>query len=193
MSDRVTVLFRRIEEGDRAAGEELMRLVYGELREMCARALSRERCNHTLQATALVHEAWLKLGTEDHGWRDRRHFFSAAARAIREILIDHARGRRALKRGQDWRRLTLAEDVAWEAGRDLEILALDEALTKLAGIHERQARVAELRFLTGLGLEEVAEVVGVSARTVRTDWRVARAWLQRELAEEGPPEGRAGG
>lgn len=163
-------------------------MVYDELRALAESCLQRERHGHTLQATALVHEAYLRLiKQEEVEWRNRAHFFAIAAQAIRRILVDHARGRQRAKRGGDRERVTLDEDVAITPDRDLDVVELDEALEKLAQLNQRQARIVELRFFGGLALREVAEVLGVSPRTVDGDWCMARAWLRRELRRDEPP------
>ncbi len=180
-----TLHVTRISAGDESAVSALMPMVYEELRKLAAIHLSRERPDHTLQPTALAHEAYLKLvdQTQAH-WKDRAHFLAVAAEAIRRILIDHARGRLASKRGGGGHKLTLsfASDVP-EKNTDVDLVELDEALDRLALLNERQAKVVELRFYAGLDVEETAEVLRVSPRTVKGDWRVARAWLQRELGK----------
>ena len=161
---------------------ELFPLVYDELRELARRYLSRERSDHTLQPTALVHEAWVRLDGRGAGpWKDPSHFFATAARAMRRILIDHARRRRADKRGGGKRAASLDEEKLGVTDRDDYLVALDDALEELAAIDERQARVVELRFFAGLTIPEVAEVLGWSHATVERDWRVARASLDREI------------
>lgn len=162
-----------------------MPLVYNELRALAESYLKQERPDHTLQATALVHEAYMKLiKQEDVEWQNRAHFFGVAAQAIRRILVDHARHHQRAKRGGGRQRVQLDEDVALLDQSDLDLLALDEAMEKLAEFHERASRVVELRFFGGLSREEAAEFLGISLRTVSDDWRMARAWLRRELAEE---------
>jgi RNA polymerase sigma factor (TIGR02999 family) len=165
-----------------------MPLVYDELRALAESYLRQERPNHTLQATALVHEAYLRLiDQRDVRWKNRAHFFAVAAQAIRRILVDHARGHRRAKRGGDRQRMRLDEDLALLQDRDLDLLTLDEALEKLACLHERQARIVELRFFGGLSLSDVAAFLGVSPRTVDGDWSMARAWLRRELRKGSQP------
>ena len=178
----VTQLLQEWSGGDREALDRLLPLVYEELRQQAARHLRRERPGHTLQTTALVHEAYLRLvGQREVRWQNRAHFFAICAQLMRRILTDHARRRLAAKRGGSQLRLTLdeASDSAGEGGVD--ILAVDEALTKLSAIDPQQGRVVELRFFSGLSVEETAEVLGVSARTVKRDWSVAKAWLHREI------------
>jgi RNA polymerase sigma factor (TIGR02999 family) len=172
---------------ERALGEELSRKVYTELRALAAQHLRREAPGHTLQPTALVHEAWLRLRGVAGAGADRERFLALASRTIRHILVDHARARRAQKRGGGERRLTLADDVFADQGPGLEVLALEEALEKLAELHPRQAQVVELRFFGGLEVAEVARALAVSQRTAEGDWTVARAWLRRELERQDAP------
>ncbi len=180
----VTILLKKAGDGDTSAVNRLMPLVYDELRALAESCLQRERPDHTLQATALVNEAYLRLvKQEDVEWRNRSHFFAVAAQAIRRILVDHARTHGRAKRGGDRQRVRLDEDVAVRGERDLDLVALDEGMEKLARLNERQARIVELRFFGGLGLKEVAEFLGVSPRTVDGDWSMARAWLRLELRE----------
>ena len=176
-------LLERLQEGDDAAVAELFDLVYAELRRLAARHLARERPGHTLQPTALVHEAFLKLSGTSVSAADRDHFVGIAARAMRQVLVDHARRRGAGKRGRGWERTTLGTD---DVGVELdphEILDLDRAMERL---DERQRRVVELRFFAGLEEREVARLLGVTERTVRRDWVKARAWLYAELYPEEP-------
>ncbi|UCE58994.1 MAG: sigma-70 family RNA polymerase sigma factor [Phycisphaerales bacterium] len=181
----VTTILKRASCGDDSAVRHLMPLVYNELRALAESYLKQERPDHTLQATALVHEAYMKLiKQEDVEWQNRAHFFGVAAQAIRRILVDHARHHQRAKRGGGRQRVQLDEDVALLDQSDLDLLALDEAMEKLAEFHERASRVVELRFFGGLSREEAAEFLGISLRTVSDDWRMARAWLRRELAEE---------
>lgn len=169
------------DSGSREALDRLMPIVYDELRRQAARYLKHERQGHTLQTTALVHEAYVRL-IDQAGvrWQNRAHFFAIAAELMRRILVDHARKRRAAKRGGDGVRVTLTEAVP-AAEFNLDLIAVDEALTKLAAVDEQQARVVELRFFGGLNVEETAEVLGISDRTVKRDWSVAKAWIRREL------------
>ena len=169
-----------------ASAEELMPLVYQDLRRLAERYMSRERPGHTLQPTALVHEVYLKLVDQTRvSWKGKSHFFAVGAQAMRRLLIDHARGRRREKRGGARQRVTLAESLfpSTESELDFEdLLNLDSALDKLAAVEERAARVVELRFFGGMTVPEVAHVLGVSTRTVEGDWTYARAWLRRELS-----------
>ena len=171
-------------EGDRAALDRLMPLVYGELRRLARHYMSRERPGHTLQTTALVNEAYLRLvGQEEMRWENRAHFFGIAARLMRQILVDHARGRQAAKRGGGQFRLSLSKVDRAAPGPDVNLLALDEALGRLEAIDPQKSRVVELRYFGGLGIEETAEVIGVSPATVKRDWSIARAWLRCELGD----------
>ncbi len=164
-----------------------MPLVYEELRALAESYLQRERPDHTLQATALVHEAYVRLvKQEDVEWQNRAHFFAVAAQAIRRILVDHARGHQSAKRGGDRQRVRLDQDLALPEP-DLDLLAVDEALEELACLHERQARIVELHFFGGLSLKEVAEYLGLSSRTIDGDWHMARAWLRSKLREGSQP------
>jgi RNA polymerase sigma factor (TIGR02999 family) len=156
--------------------------MYDQLRRLAAAQLARERPEHTLTPTALVHEAYLRLVGDTHlDHKDRAYVLAAAANAMRRVLVDHARGRGAAKRGQGWQRITLDEALA-EDRREIEFLDLNRALDKLATLDERGARIIELRFFGGLTLDETAEVLGVSRRTIASDWAMARSWLSRELA-----------
>jgi len=169
-------------EGSAQSASELLPLIYGELRAQAARYLQRERAGHTLQPTALVHEAYLSLVDIDRvSWQGRTHFFAMAARQMRRVLIDHARAASAKKRGSRPRKVTLHDDAALGGEVQWEALALDRALEKLSGLNARQARVAELRIFSGMLIKEIAPEVGVSERTVKMDWRFAKAWLAREL------------
>ncbi len=171
---------------DKATAEELMPLVYDELRRLARGYMSRETPGHTLQPTALVHEAYLRLvDTSQVSWQGRTHFFAVGARVMRRLLIDHARGRGRQKRGGELHRVTFSEVLPHMAEKDLDfnqVLGLNDALDRLAELDERQATVVELRFFGGLTVPEVAHVLGVSQRTIEGDWTHARAWLKRELA-----------
>ncbi len=183
--ERATQLLADMRDGSPAASERLFPLVYDEMHALAEQVFRRERPGHTLQPTALVHEAYLRLvGHAGGEWKSRAHFYAVAARVMRRILINHAEAHRAAKRGGDRHRVTLAEDQtpAPEA-RDVDLLALDEALAGLEALDERQCRVVELRFFAGLGVEETARVLGVSDRTVELDWKMARAWLFARLGD----------
>ena len=185
-----TELLDRAAQGSAEAAEELLPRVYDELRRLARSYLGRERRDHTLQPTALVHEAYLRLVDQERvAWKGRTHFLAIGARMMRRLLIDHARGRRREKRGGDRHRVTLVEGAAL-LDRPLEmeeILAVDASLDELVSMDERQARVVELRFFGGMTVEETAEVLGVSKRTVEGDWTHARAWLRRRLAASSGP------
>jgi RNA polymerase sigma factor (TIGR02999 family) len=160
----------------------LVPLVYDRLRALARRYMRDERAEHTLQPTALVHEAYLRLqGLDRVSWRGKTHFYAMAARQMRRVLVEHARATRAQKRGAERRRISLREDLALTRDHSLELLALDEALRGLTARSARQGRVAELRLFAGMRHEEIAQALGVSERTVLKDWRMARAWLSREL------------
>jgi RNA polymerase sigma factor (TIGR02999 family) len=174
----VTTLLRAWAEGDEAAGEKLFPILYGELRRQAGRYMRRERRGHTLQPSGLVNEAYLRLaGSPDLDWHDRAHFFAIAARVMRQVLVDHARRRRAAKR--EGCHVTLEDADAPTA--PLELLDLEDALKELVALDPRQARVVELRFFGGLDVEETAGVLGLSPRTVKREWQTARAWLQHRL------------
>ena len=165
--------------------KRLMPLVYDELRHLAERYLRSERRGHTLQPTALVHEAFMRLVDQDNpAYKDRGHFFAVAAKAMRQILTDHARRNKAAKRGGDWQRVTLDAAVSPMDALEIDVLALDEALTKLGELDQRQSKIVELRFFAGLTVDETAQIIEVSPRTVELDWRLARAWLKRELSGE---------
>lgn len=181
-SQNVTKLLAEWSKGDRAALETLMPLVYGELRRVAGGYLKQEKQGHTLSATALVHEAYLRLVTQKVPWQSRAHFFGVAAQMMRRILVDHARSRHYVKRGGGALTLELVEAVATPQRREIDLLALDDALLSLAKLDERQSRMVELRFFAGLSIEETSEVLGVSAPTVKREWASARAWLFREIS-----------
>jgi RNA polymerase sigma-70 factor (ECF subfamily) len=181
----VTQLLLEWSKGDRQSLDKLLPVVYQELRRLAQHHLRQERPDHTLQATALVHEVYLKLiDTKVARWENRAHFFAVAARVMRHILVDLARERRAQKRGGG-QKLALEEALGApdEAGAP-NLVALDEALERLAAVDARQGRIVELRYFGGLSTEETAEVLGISARTVKREWRMARAWLHRELRRD---------
>ena len=183
----VTALLVRWRAGDRKALESLIPLVYEELRSLARHYLRRERSDHTLQSTALVHEAYVRLvGGDPPALQNRSHFFGVAARLMREILVEHARAERAAKRGGGALTLVLEEALQVPERVDVDVLLLDDALKALARLDERQSRIVELRYFTGLSIDETAEVMGISAATVSREWTTARAWLYREIAD-GPP------
>jgi RNA polymerase sigma factor (TIGR02999 family) len=169
--------------GDPEAPDKLMPLVYDELRRIASQYLRRERRDHTLQPTALVHEAYLKLVDQQRvNWQNRAHFFAIAAQAMRRILVSYARKHLASKRGGQRHRLTLDEAMGAAQQREVDLIALDEALTSLEAIDPQQSRIIELRFFGGLSLEETAQVIGVSPATVKREWTMARAWLHRQMS-----------
>jgi len=188
--DDATLLLRRLSDGDASAGDELLPLVYAELRGAAERAMGRERAEHTLQPTALVHEAWLKLVDPSVAWRDRRHFVSVAARAMRQVLVDHARARATAKRGSARERVPLTDVLERAEGPELDLVALDEALGRLGERDPELARLVELRYFGGLTVQEAAEVLGVSHRRIERGWSVARGFLHGELADG--PSGESG-
>jgi len=178
----VTLLLSTLTRGDEAAASKLIPLVYDELRRLAASYMRREHEGHTLQATALVHEAYLKLVEQRSvTWQSRAHFFGVAAQLMRRILIDHARGHLRQKRGGEHKKVSLDETFVFSEQKSAELLAVNDALELLARVDSRQARVVELRFFAGLSVEEAAEVLGVSPKTVKRDWSVAKAWLYAEL------------
>jgi RNA polymerase sigma factor (TIGR02999 family) len=184
LSQNITHLLKEWSDGDQRALDRLTPLVYEELRHQAARYLRRERPGHTLQTTALINEAYLRLiDAKDVRWQSRAHFFAVAANLMRRVLVDHARRRDAEKRGGSQIRLTLDEGLAVARNSEVDLLAIDEALDRLAAIDAQQARVVELRFFSGLSVEETAAALGVSPKTVKRDWSVARAWLRREIGD----------
>lgn len=182
MSGEVTQILNQITDGDQSAVDRLLPYVYDQLRAIAASRLRGERPGHTLQPTALAHEAYLRLvGEQQIPWANRAQFMAVAARCVRQILINHANARNAAKRGGGAARITLDEAHAVTDSGIIDLLDLDGALDQLAQLSERQARVVELRFFGGMGVEETAEAIGVSPRTVESDWRFARAWLKTRL------------
>lgn len=182
-SNQVTALLARWTRGENAAREELVPLVYDELRRLARRVLLGQGRDHTLQSTALVHEAYLRLvGHDTVHWDDRIHFFAVAAQLMRRILVDHARKHLAAKRGGDQVTLSLDEHLAPAKSRPLNVIALDDALNELSRMNPQHSRIVEMRFFAGLSIEETAQAMGISSATVKRDWAVARAWLYRELA-----------
>jgi RNA polymerase sigma factor (TIGR02999 family) len=180
----VTQLLVAWKNGEQDALEQLIPLVYNELHRLAHRYMERERGGHTLQSTALVHEAYERLiHLKDVSWQNRAHFFAVSAQLMRRILVDYARSRRFTKRGGEWRQVPLNEAVAVFRDRRTDIVALDDALLTLAGIDARKGRVVEMRFFGGLGIKETAEVLNVSQETVLRDWRLAKVWLLRELGK----------
>jgi RNA polymerase sigma factor (TIGR02999 family) len=184
----VTQLLLAWSKGDRDALEGLIPVVYGELRRIAARYLRHERVGHTLQPTALVHEAYFKLIQQDHArWQNRAQFFGVAAQLMRRILVDHARTHAAAKRGGGVTPVTLIDAADASPPFALDVIALDEALTRLTAVYPEQGRLVELRFFGGLTIEETAEALGLSPATVKRQWAVARAWLLHDLRQEATP------
>jgi RNA polymerase sigma factor (TIGR02999 family) len=183
----VTQLLHEWRSGDQEALNQLMPLVYDELRRLAAHYMKSERRSHTLQPTALVNEAYIRLVAIEAPWRDRSHFFAVAARLLRRILVDHAKGRRRDKRGGGLVRVTLGEEVG-VAGPDADILALEDALNALSAFDERKVRLVELHFFGGVTYEEMAEALEISQATVHRELRLAKAWLRHELNKKGGPD-----
>jgi RNA polymerase sigma factor (TIGR02999 family) len=182
-SSEITRMLQEWSGGKQEALDALLPLVYAELHRQASRYLRRERQDHTLQTTALIHEAYLKLiDQRTVNWQNRAHFFGIAAQAMRRILVDYARGRNRAKRGGIGEDLPLEEAaLIVSEERRIDLVALDEALTRLAKFDEQQARIVELRYFSGLSIEETAEVLGISPATVKSDWNVAKAWLRHEI------------
>ncbi len=187
----VTQMLKAWSGGDREALDKLIPVVYDQLRRQAASYLRRERVDHTLQASALINEAYLRL-IEQHSmhWQNRDQFFAVAAQMMRRILVDHAKGKNREKRGGSMIKVTLGKAMEVEAGsgRGMDLIALDEALKQLGAIDEQQSRIVELRYFSGLSIEQTAKVLGISPATVKRDWRVAKAWLRRELGGKGGDE-----
>ena len=184
-SNEVSVLLDDWTRGDQLAKDKLIPLVYDQLRRLAQRQLDLERPGHTLQATALVNEAYLLLVDQrEVRWQNRAHFFALAAQMMRHILVDFARSRNQLKRGGDWEQVSIDEALTISGDRTAELLDLDEALTALSKLDERQSKVVEMRFFGGLTEPEIAEVLQVSPRTVNADWSMARSWLLSQLSEK---------
>jgi RNA polymerase sigma factor (TIGR02999 family) len=180
----VTQLLSQWGGGDLHARDEVMTLLYDELRRLAGSFLRRERSDHTLQPTALVHEAYMRLlGHENVDWHNRHHFFGAAAQLMRRILVDHARGHLAEKRGSGQVKVALTEAIVMSQQQPADLLTLDESLTRLAAMDPQQARVVELRVFAGLSVVQTAQALGISPATVKRDWSVAKAWLTREIRE----------
>jgi RNA polymerase sigma factor (TIGR02999 family) len=184
----VTRILERVEHSDPKAAEQLLPLVYAELRKLAAHRMAQEAPGHTLQATALVHEAWLRLGADSQsGWQNRAHFFAAAAEAMRRILVERARRKHREKRGGGAEHVDMGElEIAAPLGNEEEALAVHEALDRLAAQDARKAEVVKLRYFVGFSFEETAEVLGISVPTAKRDWAYARAWLHQEIGAEPP-------
>ncbi len=182
-SHQITLLLIDWSKGDEIALEQLIPLVYDELRQMAQRYMRRQPSGHTFQTTELIHEAYLKLADgKEQNWQNRAHFFGVAAKAMRHILVDYARSKSRHKRGGWQEQVSFAEDGVVSTKRSEEIVALDDALNQLAVLDERKNRVVEMKFFGGLNIEEISEVLKISPETVKRDWRFARNWLLRELA-----------
>ena len=181
----VTVLLNRVSEGDNSAPGKLLELVYEDLRHLAGAYMQDERSDHTLQATALVHEAYLRLvDWENVTWENRAQFFAVAAQVMRRVLVDHARGKNAAKREGSQQKVALDEAVSFANEKEFDVLALEEALSNLETLDPRQAKIVELRFFGGLSIEEVAHVLKISPTTVKREWTIAKAWFQRELRKQ---------
>ena len=178
----VTLLLKELSEGNQDALAKLMPVVYEELRRLAAYYLRRERSDHTLQATALVHEAYLRLVDQRHvDWKNRNHFFGVAAQLMRRVLLMHAREHHAVKRGGGLQKISLEGVAVFSPSQGEELVFLDELLTRLAALDPQQARIVEFRFFAGLSVEEAAELMNISSATVKRDWAMAKAWLAREM------------
>jgi RNA polymerase sigma factor (TIGR02999 family) len=187
LSKQVSELLANWNRGDAQAREALMPLVYDELRKLAASQLRRERNDHTLQPTALVHEVYLRLADQKNvQWQDKSHFFGVTAQLMRRILVDHARSHLADKRGSGLPKVSLNEALAMSRERPAELLALDESLTQLGVTDPQQSRIVELRVFAGLTIEQTSEVMGISPATVKRDWNLAKAWLLREIEKAEP-------
>jgi RNA polymerase sigma-70 factor (ECF subfamily) len=180
----VRVLLAELTKGDKDAASKLIPILYDELRRMAGGYMRRERADHTLQATALVHEAYLKLVEQRSvDWQSRAHFFGIAAQVMRRILVDHARGRLREKRGGELQEASMDEALEFAPERSFELVKLDEALERLTKLDPRQGKIVELRFFGGLTVEQTAELLGISPKTVKRDWSIAKAWLYSELRQ----------
>ena len=192
----VTELLSNAQPGDEHSMAALLPLVYDELRVLAASYLDRGGAGHTLQPTALVHEAFMKMVGSDKGWSGRDHFMAVAAKAMRHVLVDHSRAKKADKRGGGAARADISIDglsAAANSNREMRVLELDDLLTQLAKADERAARVAEMRLFGGMEQEQIARVLGLSRMTVTTDWQFARAWLASRVRDDAPPGGGQGG
>jgi len=181
--NEISMILKDWSAGNRASADALLSIVYDELRKIAARYLSKERSGHTLQPTALVHEAYMKLvDISDIRWQDRAHFFAVSANVMRHILVDHARAKQTQKRGGKVHRIALEEATSFSNQEDVDLLAVDDALKELAAFDEIQSQIVELRFFGGLTIEETAHVIGKSPATVKREWSMAKAWLHRKLS-----------
>lgn len=183
MSEQPTEMLRQISKGDAEAAQRLLPLLYDEFRHLAGSFMRQERSNHTLNPTALVHEAYMKLVNQrEVDWQGRTHFFNVGAQAMRRILVDHARQKRRIKRGGGEAVASLDENQVARESREVDLVDLDDAIRHLAELDPRQAEVVELRFFGEMDMQQIADKLGVSKRTVESDWTMARAWLSRELA-----------
>jgi len=180
----VTMLLHALRHGDRAAGDKLLPLVYSELHRLASSYMRRERLNHTLQPTALINEAYMRLANAPIDWQNRAHFIAVAANAMRRILVDHARAHMAAARGGEFRQVEWDEAIGLPAESSRELVALDDALQQLEKLNPRQAKVIELRYIGGLSFEEAGAVLEISPRTAKRDWTLARMWLFNEIKRE---------
>lgn len=184
-SDQITLLLVSWSKGDEFALERLMPLVYDELRQMARRYMRRQPSGHTFQTTELIHEAYLKIASQnEHKWQNRAHFFGVASKVMRHVLVDYARSKSSKKRGGWQERVSFNEDIKVSPANSEEIVALDEALRQLAALDPRKSQVVEMKFFGGLTVEEIAEVLKISPQTVKRDWHFSRNWLLRELAAD---------
>jgi RNA polymerase sigma factor (TIGR02999 family) len=184
-AENVTQLLIELSNGDRGAVDNLLPVIYDELRKLAAQYLRRERPDHTLQPTALVHEAYLRLVDQTRvNWQNRAHFFGVAAQIMRRLLVDHARKHNAEKRGDEFQKLSLDENIDRAVERSAELIALDNALKAFAVFDEQKARIVELRYFGGLSIEETADVLGVAPTTIKRHWRLAKAWLYGEMQKK---------
>lgn len=192
-SHQVTRLLIQWSDGDQSALDDLMPIVYDELRLMAKRFMRRQDSGHTMQTTELIHEAYLKLaGNQEKDWKNRAHFFGVASQAMRHILVDYARSKQSKRRGGPGHKVTLAENMFVLNERSEEIVALDDALSRLSKLDDRKGRVVEMKFFGGLNFDEIAEVLKVSIVTVKRDWSFARNWLLKEISEGSPSAGNDG-
>ncbi len=181
----VTQLLKAMAAGDPKAGQDLLPLVYSELHRLARSYMRRERPDHTLQPTALINEAYLRLASDDTDWNSREHFIGVAANVMRRVLVDYARAHKAEQRGGGLKRVEMDDDLAVSASKLEEVAEVDQALKRLEALHPRQARIVELRYFGGLSVEEVAAQIDVAPRSVKRDWALARVWLYRELQQSG--------
>jgi RNA polymerase sigma-70 factor (ECF subfamily) len=184
MNGEVTQLLKAMAHGDARAAEELLPLMYAKLHRLARAYMRRERQDHTLQPTALINEAYLRLVREDINWNNRQHFMGVAANVMRQVLVDYARAHRAQQRGGGLQRVEFEEELVMSPGQLDQVAEVDEALTKLESLNPRQAKVVEMRYFGGFSVVEIASLLGVSERSVKRDWSLARMWLFRELRKE---------